>query len=160
MLGRVIVRARAYCLGLLLATSSWAACNTYDAGLLVGSLAPQPPPEAGASNGASAGDAGEQSRLPVALKLLLPTTYSDAQGGKCSDASADQRCSDHLFCSVAGLSSSWAEYTCRFADLVQQGFGLPQAGLDPASVYSVQFTVSTKVSAVDLWIDDVSLIRK
>ena len=324
MLGRMIVRARGNRLGWLLAISSWAACNTYDPGLLVGSLgASQPAPEAGASSEAgatdesSAGDAGQLISLPAGgsdaqagsagsgepsgeagsggqgasagspsaggtrgsagappvgsggapayellddfedqdglllplhqrngpwyvfsdqtktgtlspftislvagepshpgsasalhlsakgftdwgvgvgadlvnlaakkvaydvsaysgihfyakvgsgtqstLKLLVPTTFSDAQGGKCSDASTDKRCSDHLFCSVPGLGSTWAEYTCRFADLVQQGFGLPQAGLDPASVYSVQFTVSTKVLAADLWIDDVSFVRK
>lgn len=94
------------------------------------------------------------------LKLLVTTTYSDAAGGKCSDAAADRRCSDHLFCTVSGLGSAWGEYRCDFAELVQQGFGLPQAGLDPSSVYSVQFTLSTKLLPADLWIDDVSFVRR
>ena len=322
MLDRVIVRTREYRLGLLLVASSWAACNTYDPGLLVGLSAAQPAPEAGASgesssraagearepNGSAAGasvqggsagsagsaasgdDAGSAGEAAVAgspggggnlgaggvspigggatlaseliddfedqdglllplqkrngpwyvfsdatktgtlspltislvasepsnpgsasalhltakgftdwgagvgadfvnlagkkvaynvsayggirfyakaakgtqstLKLLLPTIYSDAQGGKCSDLTVDKRCSDHLFCSMPGLGTGWAEYTCRFSDLVQQGFGLPQAALDPTSVYSLQFTVSTKALAADVWIDDVSFVGK
>jgi hypothetical protein len=97
------------------------------------------------------------------LKLLVPTTYSDPDGGKCDDTVTAKRCSDHLFCTIAPLKTDWALYTCQFSDLVQQGFGLVQSALDPTSVYSIQFTLSTKVPKVllvDIWIDDVAFIKK
>ena len=94
------------------------------------------------------------------LKLLVTTTFSDPDGGKCNDAVADKRCSDHLFYPVSSIKSTWDVYECDFDELVQQGFGLVQPELDPTSVYSIQFTLSTKLLPVDLWIDDVSFILK
>ena len=92
------------------------------------------------------------------IKVLFPTVYSDAEGGKCNDTVTTKRCSDHLFHTVTGLRPTWDQYQIDFDDLVQQGFGLPQASLDPSGVYSVQFTQATKLLPVDLWIDDVSLV--
>ena len=96
------------------------------------------------------------------MKLLIPTIYSDAGGGKCSDSVAGKHCSDHLFCSISGLKTTWAGYQCNFSALVQQGTfgGLPQPTLDPKSVYSVQFTWVTKTLPLDIWIDDVAFVRK
>ena len=97
------------------------------------------------------------------LKLFVPTTYSDPDGGKCSGTVDGTRCGDHLYCQIGSLKTDWALYTCQFSDLAQQGFGLAQSALDPTSVYSVQFTLSNKVPkviAVDIWIDDVAFIKK
>ena len=98
------------------------------------------------------------SGTQTAMKLLIPTVYSDADGGKCSDPA--KRCSDHLFCSITGLKTSWAAYQCDFAKLHQQGFGLVQLSLDPTGVYSVQFTWATATLALDVWIDDVAFVKK
>ncbi len=94
----------------------------------------------------------------ASIKLLVPTTFSDPDGGICMDSVATKKCSDHFFYPVSGLKTSWDVYQVDFADLVQQGFGLPQAALDPKSVYSFQFTASTKVLPLDLWIDDLSFV--
>jgi hypothetical protein len=95
------------------------------------------------------------------VNVLIPTTYSDPDGGKCSDAVAGQHCSDHLFCQITGLKTTWAAYQCDFAKLMQQNFGLPQTGLDPKSVYSMQFTFkATTALPADIWIDDVSFVVK
>lgn len=94
------------------------------------------------------------------LKLLVPTTYSDPDGGKCNDSVTDKRCNDHFFYPITPLKTGWDEYRCDFADMIQQGFGLIQPELDPTSVYSVQFTLSTKLVPVDIWIDDLSFIEK
>jgi hypothetical protein len=103
------------------------------------------------------------SGASTALKLLVTTTYSDPGGGICSDALPatvpSKRCSDHLYFQKT-IKTTWATYDILFADLIQQGFGLPQAGLDPKSVYSLQFTMPAKLAAVDLWLDDVSFIVK
>jgi hypothetical protein len=100
--------------------------------------------------------AGTQS----SMKVLFPTTYSDPMGGKCDDAVAMMACNDHLFELVSPVQTTWAVYEVDFADLSQQGFGLPQATLDPASVYSVQFTLSTAAFSADVWLDDISFVLK
>jgi hypothetical protein len=96
----------------------------------------------------------------TSMKMLIPTTYSDAMGGKCSGTVDGTRCDDHLYCPFTGLKTAWALYECDFADLVQQGFGLPQPMLDPKSVYSVQFTFLTKTLPADVWVDDVAFVLK
>jgi hypothetical protein len=93
------------------------------------------------------------------VKVLLPNVYSDADGGKCSDLDSTKRCGDHLFKSVSGLTTTWAQYEVKFAELTQQAFGLPQTSLDPTGVYSVQFTLANKLP-IDLWIDDVTFVPK
>ncbi len=100
------------------------------------------------------------SGTQASLKLLIPTIYSDADGGKCSDTVTAEHCSDHLFYAVNGLKTSWDEYVCNFDELVQQGFGLVQPTLDPSGVYSIQFTLTTKALPADIWIDDVSFVKK
>jgi len=100
------------------------------------------------------------SGAQATLKLLVPTTYSDPDGGKCSGTANGTRCGDHLFSPLGPVKTDWALYTCQFSALVQQGFGLKQAAFDPTSVYSIQFTLSTAVLPVDIWIDDVAFIKK
>jgi hypothetical protein len=93
------------------------------------------------------------------VKVLLPNIYSDADGGKCSDADSKKRCGDHLFKSVSGLKATWDVYEVNFIDFTQQPFGLPQTGFDSTGVYSVQFTMMNKL-AIDLWLDDVTFVLK
>jgi hypothetical protein len=100
------------------------------------------------------------SGTQASLKLLIPTTYSDPMGGKCDDSVALKKCNDHLYYPVTSLKTTWDVYECDFSGLMQQGFGLPQASLDPTSVYSVQFTLLTKLLAADIWIDDVAFVLK
>ncbi|HWZ91469.1 MAG TPA: hypothetical protein VNW92_21555 [Polyangiaceae bacterium] len=100
------------------------------------------------------------SGTQASLKLLIPTTYSDPMGGKCDDSVALKKCNDHLYYPVTALKTTWDVYECDFSGLIQQGFGLPQASLDPTSVYSVQFTLLTKLLPADIWIDDVAFVLK
>jgi hypothetical protein len=98
-----------------------------------------------------------------ALKLLIPTVYSDPKGGKCdpsSTAKVGTQCNDHPYCAINSVTTSWAVYECDFSALVQQSFGLPQLPLDPTSVYGVQFTFVTKVLAADFWLDDIAFVLK
>jgi len=83
--------------------------------------------------------AGTQS----SLKMLIPTTYSDVMGGKCTAAAGSMQCTDHLFCALGPVTTAWTPYECDFVNLRQVGFGLKQPSLDPKSVYSVQFSFST-----------------
>jgi hypothetical protein len=98
-----------------------------------------------------------------AMKLLIPTTYSDPLGGKCNNTAsppAGTACNDHLFCPINSLKATWDVYECDFSDLMQQSFGLPQAKLDPTSVYGLQFTLATTPLAADFWLDDVAFLLK
>ncbi len=98
-----------------------------------------------------------------ALKLLIPTVYSDPKGGKCdpsATAKVGTQCNDHPYCAINSVTTSWATYECDFSALVQQSFGLPQLPLDPTSVYGVQFTFVTKVLAADFWLDDIAFVLK
>jgi len=100
------------------------------------------------------------SGTTATVKVLLPNIYSDADGGKCTDADSTKRCGDHLFQSVSGLKTTWAEYEVKFSDFTQQPFGLKQPPpFDLTGVYSVQFTMANKLP-VDLWLDDVSFVLK
>jgi hypothetical protein len=97
------------------------------------------------------------------MKLLIPTTYSDPLGGKCNNTAsppAGTACNDHLFCPINSLKATWDVYECDFSDLMQQSFGLPQAKLDPTSVYGLQFTLATTPLAADFWLDDVAFVLK
>jgi hypothetical protein len=93
------------------------------------------------------------------LKLLIPTTYSDPDGGQCSGTGANQ-CDDHLFFPLSGLKTTWDLYQVNFSALAQVGFGLKQSSLDPTSVYSLQFVLSTKPLPVDIWLDDIAFVVK
>jgi hypothetical protein len=97
------------------------------------------------------------------MKLLIPTIYSDPLGGKCNNtatAPAGTACNDHLLCAFNALKATWAVYECDFSNLMQQNFGLPQAKLDPTSVYGLQFTLATTALAADFWLDDVAFVLK
>jgi hypothetical protein len=99
----------------------------------------------------------------MTMKMLIPTTYSDADGGKCSGIATTTACSDHLFAQIGSLKTTWGLYYVRFADLRQLGFGLPQTTLDPASVYSILFQFAMTATSnlpADLWIDDLSFTLK
>jgi len=93
------------------------------------------------------------------VKVLFPTVYSDADGGKCNDKDTAKRCGDHFFKSVSGLKTTWDLYEVKFTELTQQGFGLPQTSFDPTGLYSIQFTLVNKLP-IDLWLDDVSFVPK
>ncbi|MEO8905423.1 MAG: hypothetical protein ABI488_23160 [Polyangiaceae bacterium] len=96
----------------------------------------------------------------TAMKVLIPTIYSDIDGGKCTVAAGSKQCGDHLFYQVSGLKTTWQAFQFGFADLGQVPFGLPQPTFDPTSVYSIQFTMVNKTLPVDVWIDDVSFVMK
>lgn len=96
------------------------------------------------------------------INVLVPTTYSDPDGGLCDDSMPNKHCSQHLLSPVGPLKTTWDVYEVSFATLHQVGTGgLKQASLDPTSVYSFQFTVETPPTLPgDLWLDDLSFILK
>ncbi|HTA93267.1 MAG TPA: hypothetical protein VK745_27005, partial [Polyangiaceae bacterium] len=57
------------------------------------------------------------------------------------------------------FTTAWAEYTVQFTDLEQYGWGANNVtALDVAQVFGIQFSYGTPT--MDLWIDDISFIKK
>jgi hypothetical protein len=97
----------------------------------------------------------------TALKVLIPTTSTDAHGLKCMDTVLNKHCGDHFLCQINSIKTSWAAYECDFVDLHQQLIpGDLVATFDPTAVYSVQLSLVTKTLGADLWLDDVSFVLK
>ena len=90
-----------------------------------------------------------------AVRVNVSTKETDPAGGTCSPAA---KCSDHFGKSV-NLTSDWAEYLIKFADLAQLGWGQPVAKFNAAAVYACQFQVA-KGTTFDVWIDDVAFVAR
>ncbi len=91
-------------------------------------------------------------------ELLIMTSFSAASGGICNSMPG-KGCGDHLYCPIASFKTTWAAQVCYFADLVQQGWGLPQGTLDPRTAYGLQIAMAGGKD-IDVWIDDVQFILK
>jgi hypothetical protein len=92
----------------------------------------------------------------AAVHIALPDTHTDPGGALCTKAG--QQCYDH-WAADRTLSTAWAEYTVAYSDLNQYGWGANDVtALDAAHVYGIQF--SWGIPAMDLWIDDISFVKK
>jgi hypothetical protein len=87
----------------------------------------------------------------AAVRLKLPDVSTDPVGGICAECFNDFGV-DFL------VTEEWTRYVVSFADLKQgAGWGQPRpAAIDPTRLYSVQWQVSTRGGAFDIWIDDVT----
>jgi len=90
------------------------------------------------------------------VRFLVPDAHTDPAGGICT------MCND-FFGENLVFTASWTQYTVMYSDLSQAGFGVPtETTLDAASVYAVQFQVSTKApagEAFNIWVDDIYFIK-
>jgi hypothetical protein len=89
-------------------------------------------------------------------RFQIADATTDKAGLKC-DASATapegKKCEDHFGISKT-FTSTWAQYTIRFDELSQVGWGLQAAALDTTALYGLQITAKAKTE-VDLWLDQV-----
>ncbi len=90
------------------------------------------------------------------VRVNVPDVGTDASGGVC-DADAGE-CSDH-FGELISLTADWQRHDVYFSDLKQVGWGLTRDALSLSEVYSVQFQIAAGKD-VELWIDDLNLIKK
>jgi Carbohydrate binding domain (family 11) len=93
-------------------------------------------------------------------RLQISDSNTDPMGGKCttgSSAPQGAKCEDHYGKDLT-LTSTWAQYTYAFADLIQLGWGYPPDNnttkIDSTSLYGLQFKANSKLE-VDLWIDQL-----
>src|SRR5262249_21451691 len=76
------------------------------------------------------------------------------EGGVCSGTG----CNDH-YQAIATWSTTWTKYTYLFADMRQEGWGVPQKPFDAAQIYDVELQTSGP-APFDFWIDDLAFVKK
>jgi hypothetical protein len=81
-------------------------------------------------------------------------TQDVAFGGDCVPGALD--CGDH-YQKVIALSSSWQEYTVKFGELTQQGWGVPAISLFIDEILAFEFAWSNG-AVFDYWIDDLRFL--
>ncbi len=95
---------------------------------------------------ARAGTGTASLRFKVVTADITP---NDEPGGECTT-----NCSD-AYNAVINLTTTWVEYTIRFADLAQEGWGAtPPGGFDPTGVLAIQLHAAAGVG-FNIWMDDV-----
>lgn len=96
------------------------------------------------------------ARGTVSARVSITTraTHPIAQGGTCDPGMG--QCSDHFGVSLA-LGDEWQEYTIEWADLIQQGWGIP-AGFDPGQIIEIQWQVPV-AQPFDVQVDELRLWR-
>ena len=87
------------------------------------------------------------------VKSILPDAHTDPQGGECKECYND-------FGVDFELNEEWTRYVVAFADLKQEsGWGRPRPdNVDPKKLFGMQWQVSTRATAFDVWIDDVTFV--
>jgi hypothetical protein len=106
---------------------------------------------------------------PTAVHFAILDKHTDPGGGLCCMTKTDCTgggtlatgglCYDHFGVDLQPLTTTWSERTVTFAQLGQVGWGENNVtALDAAHVFNIQFNWLS--SAMDLWIDDISFVKK
>jgi endoglucanase len=89
---------------------------------------------------------------PAHVRFEIPDAYTSPEGGFCKDCYND-------FNVELMLTDKWERYTILFEWLAQrQGWGDPRPGLDPASIYALEWEYSTPDRSFDVWLDDIAFV--
>ncbi len=83
------------------------------------------------------------------MNVAFSDIDTDVAGGICTG------CSDYHEAKVC-LTTSWQSVTVFFNQLNQEGFGVPQAAFQPASIYGLYFKFLPN-TAMDVWVDNIRL---
>lgn len=91
----------------------------------------------------------------AALRVNISDKDTAPEGGVCNNAKG--KCNDFHGQDIT-LTEDWKQYTIKFTDLKQQGYGDPFPKLLTTALYGMSFAVGTKVT-FDVWIDDITFIK-
>jgi hypothetical protein len=89
------------------------------------------------------------------LRVLFPLVGSDPSGKLCGGSGQGQ-CLDH-FATQVSVTTEWQAVSIPFSSLHQAGWGVPLAGFDPTQMLGIEW--SAGIADVDVWIDDLALLR-
>ncbi len=105
-----------------------------------------------------------KSANTVPLRVSISDTNTAPEGMKCvdtTDATNPARCGDYFGAEIT-LGADFQDFTLKFADMKQRGFGLPvTTGLEKTKAFTVRMQVKGSAQApasFDLWFDDVRLV--
>lgn len=87
----------------------------------------------------------------AAVRVNVSTKETDPAGGTCTPVA---KCSDHFGKNI-NLTAEWVQYTIKFADLTQLGWGQSVPKFNASAVYAAQFQVA-KATTFDIWVDDIA----
>ena len=109
-----------------------------------------------------------ESGSPSLVHFAILDEHTDPGGGLCCVSAtsctgggtiANGLCYDHFGSDLSPITSEWVQRTVTFAELEQVGWGDNHtAALDSARVFGIQFSWTS--AAMDLWIDDISFVKK
>jgi hypothetical protein len=91
----------------------------------------------------------------VKLRVLFPLMGTDPTGKLCGGTQQGQ-CLDH-FATQVSVGPDWQQVTLLFSSLHQAGWGVPLAAFDPKQLLGIEW--SAAIANVDVWIDDLALLR-
>jgi hypothetical protein len=89
-------------------------------------------------------------------RLQLADATTDKAGGKCNpavNAPDGAKCDDHFGINEV-FTTTWTQYSVKFSDLAQIGWGNAAPALDTSALYGLQVTAKPKLE-VDLWLDQI-----
>jgi len=89
------------------------------------------------------------------LRVLFPLVGSDPSGKLCGGTDQGQ-CLDH-FATQLTVTEQWQQVSILFASLHQAGWGVPMTAFEPGQMLGIEW--SAGVADVDVWIDDLALLR-
>ena len=105
-----------------------------------------------------------KSAATVPLRVSISDTNTSPEGMQCHDTTVTTdaaRCGDYFGAEII-LGAEFQDFTIKFADMKQRGFGLPVAtGLAVKTAFTVRMQVKGSAQApasFDLWFDDVRLV--
>ncbi len=89
------------------------------------------------------------------LRVLFPLLGTDPTGKQCGGTGQGQ-CLDHFAAQIA-VTAQWQQVTVLFSALHQAGWGVPLTAFDPKQMLGIEW--SAGVADVDVWLDDLALLR-
>ena len=89
------------------------------------------------------------------LRVQFPLLGTDPTGKQCGGAGQGQ-CLDH-FATQVSVTSQWQQVTVLFTSVHQAGWGVPLTGFDPSQMLGIEW--SAGIANVDIWLDDLALLR-
>ena len=89
------------------------------------------------------------------VRVLFPLPGTDPVYELCGEETQGQ-CLDHYATQIS-VTADWQHVTIPFSSLHQAGWGAPVAAFAPAEMVGIEW--STGTTALDIWLDDLALIR-
>jgi hypothetical protein len=96
------------------------------------------------------GKNGPSFAVPVGIATMDTANFSPA----CLVAGRDG-CNDHYRTTTPPFTHDWRRYVVRFEDMVQEGWGIPQAAMRRDQMVGFVIWPTQPVQKFDIWIDDI-----